>query len=97
MKLPESIRVGSLVYRVLFDDVPDGNGNYGETSAVNLIIHIGKLSSDQRLPNTLLHEILHAVDMDRGTKLKEAQVSNLANGLCAVLQGLGYWPWEFER
>lgn len=41
------------------------------------------LESEQ---DTLLHEVLHAVDEAMGLKMKEAQVKGCATGLLAVLK-----------
>ena len=48
-----------------------------------------KLCSDlaqQQLTETLLHEIIHAVDGEMNTKMKESQVRYLAIGLFQVLR-----------
>ena len=97
MNLPATVRVGSLTYQVICDGVADANHNYGETNPIEQKIRLGALVTPERLAETLLHEIIHAVNLDRSTQLKESQVRNLANGLCALLQDMGYWPREVEK
>lgn len=84
MKRPERLRIIGKRWTVRWDyDTPD---EYGICDHNAQTLHIqGDLAPDQER-DTLLHEVLHAVDEAMGTNLEEAQVRSLATGLLAVLR-----------
>lgn len=93
MKRPERVRILGKRFTVTYaSGAPLDDGLNGECDSDNqkILIRDGQpLESEQ---DTLLHEILHAVDEAMGLKLKEAQVKGAATGLLAVLKdnsGLG--------
>lgn len=65
---------------------PLGDDLNGEcdTDKQKILVRDGQpLESEQ---DTLLHEVLHAIDEAMGLKMKEAQVKGAATGLLAVLK-----------
>lgn len=83
MKRPERIRILGKAFKVT-NIVPDELLGECDTDTQTLAIRDGQpLESEQ---DTILHEVLHAVDEAMGLKLKEAQVKGIATGLLAVLK-----------
>lgn len=64
----------------------DAIGMQGDCNNQKQIIRIEKGNALEQEQDTVLHEILHAVDYAMQTKLKEAQVAALATGLLAVMK-----------
>jgi len=93
-QLPKFIRIGGNTFKLQFNRVPDGSNRFGETDYANNVINIGSQNTPERIPSTLLHELIHAICTDRHIDMGENEVDNLANGLVAVLQDLDAWPWE---
>lgn len=54
---------------------------YGEGDHRKNIIRIAQSFGKPQAACTLLHEVLHGIDRDRGTDLTEQQVGQVANGL----------------
>jgi hypothetical protein len=58
----------------------------GECDTDNQVIRVREGQPLETEQDTLLHELLHAVDEAVDSKLKESQVKRLATGLLAVLK-----------
>ncbi len=80
---PESVYILGKEWRILDKE---SDGAYGLCIERALEIHIGRDLSDELERDTVLHEILHAIDWTVGTKLTEKQVGTIASGLYAVLK-----------
>ena len=91
-KVPASVRVGAVRYKILASKEPDGNARFAETNHVECEIRIAPTATRGHLPSTLLHEIIHAVSDQYGVGLKESQVKQVANGLAQALIDLGLLP-----
>ena len=60
--------------------------DYGECFVDQCNIEIASYQCDMQKRDTLLHEILHAVDHEMGTDMSEPQVRRMATGMLAVLR-----------
>lgn len=87
MKRPERVKVLGKRFTVQFltaAPLDDGlNGECDSDKQQILIRDAQPLESEQ---DTLLHEVLHAIDEAMGLKMKEAQVKGAATGLLAVMK-----------
>jgi hypothetical protein len=87
VKRPSKIRVLGKKFSVEYcSGSPLDDGLNGECDYDNqqILVREGQpLESEQ---DTLLHEVLHAIDESMGLKLKESQVKGAATGLLAVLK-----------
>jgi len=87
MKRPERVKVlGKRITISYLSGAPLDDGLNGECDVdkQQILIRDGQpLESEQ---DTVLHELLHAVDEAMGLKLKESQVKGAATGLLAVLK-----------
>lgn len=64
----------------------DAMGLQGECNNQRQTIKIEKGNAFEQEQDTVLHELIHAVDYAMQTKLKEVQVAALATGLLAVMK-----------
>lgn len=62
------------------------SGDYGECFSDECRIEIASYQCDEQKRDTLLHELVHAVDHEMNTKLSEPQVRRMATGLLCVLR-----------
>lgn len=81
-------------YQVLLVDEVNNQGHeprslMGRCSSAELEIQVCKTLPVGRQEETLLHEILHALDAALDTGLKETQVHRLSEGLYQVLKPYG--------
>jgi hypothetical protein len=87
VKRPERLRILGKRFTVQYSSgAPLDDGLNGECDSDNqkILVRDGQpLESEQ---DTLLHEVLHAIDEAMGLKMKEAQVKGAATGLLAVLK-----------
>jgi len=61
-------------------------GDYGECHADQCTIEVATYQCDEQKRDTLLHEVLHAVDHEMHCSMSEAQTRRMATGLLAVLR-----------
>lgn len=87
MKRPERVRIFgkaiAIKYMVGAPLDADLNGECDVDKQLILVRDGQPLESEQ---DTVLHELLHALDESMGLKLKESQVKGAATGLLAVLK-----------
>jgi hypothetical protein len=84
MKRPERIRVLGKAFKVTNGPLEDNLNGECDTDKQTLAVRDGQpLESEQ---DTLLHEVIHAIDEAMGLKMKEAQVKGCATGLLAVMK-----------
>ena len=67
-------------------------GGWAFTSHQRRFIGFGLLCNERQMPNSLIHELVHAAASTYGAKLEEEQVVALANGLTQALTNLGLLP-----
>lgn len=96
--IPQDVLIiGGKVYKLECEDqLTDADGEHclGMTSVVKQIIRLSAGSGLHTLKDTLLHEALHAMDYNAGTKLTEEQVHVLAGAILDFLwsnAGVAYW------
>jgi len=88
MKLPRSLKICGLDYEIVVDDnLYLDKGATGTHHAEKLVIALHTHGvNEQRIMQTFLHEIIHAVDEHyMGASLDEKQVGAFAAGLYQVL------------
>lgn len=83
MKLPKSVRVGSMVYKIL--DMPEEMHELSEAMGLcdkqHLIIHIYPKQAQAKLWSTLWHEIKHAMFEESGMTLKGEEEEDIVGHL----------------
>lgn len=82
--LPQEIKIIGKTYRV--EPVPEMDDDCGACYDSKQLIKISEDLAQELAQDTLLHEVIHAVDFQMHTNLKERQVSALASGLTAVFK-----------
>jgi hypothetical protein len=80
---PTKISILSKVYRV---DRQDKAENQGLCLNQQLVIAIQTGNALGQEQDTVLHEVLHAVDYAMQTKMNERQIAAIATGLLSVLK-----------
>ena len=63
-----------------------GEGDYGECFADHCRIEIADYPCVMQQRDTLLHEVMHAVDHEMHCNMSEAQIRRMATGLLQVLR-----------
>ena len=91
-KLPESVEVGPYTYRFLRTEEADSDGGWALISYLRRIIGFGLLCNERQMPNSLIHELVHAAASAYGVELNEDQAKALANGLTQALTSLELLP-----
>jgi len=85
MTIPSSVVILGRVYNIDQKDFIDGD-LLGQCDSDALKITIKKNQPEILEADTLLHEILHAIDDAMQTKMKERQVHCTATGLLALFK-----------
>lgn len=67
----------------IYDDAGEQSGT---SSARHQVIKVATSHHPEQQQDTLLHEIVHAVDEEMGTKLEEEQVARLSTGLLQIMK-----------
>lgn len=103
MNLPDSVRVLGKTYLV----VPVEEGplnpavNLGQCLNADQVLYISTAQGDEQMLDTLLHELLHALEYAFALDLEERTVHSLATGLFALFRDnpalLGLFGVEEER
>jgi hypothetical protein len=60
--------------------------DYGECFCDQCHIEVASYQCDHQKRDTLLHEVMHAVDHEMDCDMKEEQIRRMATGLLAVLR-----------
>lgn len=80
---PTEIKIVGKVYRVeKIEDLPD-QGNCNNQKLQIMIQNGNALQQEQ---DTVLHEVLHAIDYSVQAKMNERQITVMASGLLSVMQ-----------
>lgn len=86
MKIPKKLNICGFEYTIEIREIDDAN-LYGQHCLTKLRILIANdVKSKQKQEHTLLHEILHAIDVAVGTNLTEEKVGALSRALYQVLK-----------
>lgn len=81
----KTLRIDGLDFKV--DPSPSNiNDNHAMICYTNSQIWLDEDMAEDKSYESLLHEALHAIDVNRAVGLKEKQVKALANGLFAFLR-----------
>ena len=83
MKIPRRIRVDGEDWTIEKHSNGMDSSFLGRTFKHDHLITLNK--DAKGIESTLLHEIVHAIDMNRNLELTESQVSSLSSGLYAVI------------
>ena len=93
-RLPIIAQVGPLKFRIVRNREADGDHQWGEVNYAAGTINIAELCGPNRLAETLMHELIHAVADGYNVKIEHDDVGRLAMGLTQALQSLGLVPEE---
>ena len=94
MALPKRIKILGYDYNIQLvesseDIIVGGRTCFGSCDFINQVILISKDQAYQQQVQTLIHEIVHAIDFitsgNEGTQLAEKQTDLIATGLASVL------------
>lgn len=93
-KLPSSVEVGGVDYRLSFYGEEDHrtHNTYGMCDKVHKVIALSPLMREEQAATTVLHEVLHAIVEEYGMDevvpegLEEYIVKVMANGLSSALR-----------
>jgi len=89
---PKSIKIGDfnieVIYSGIFNNIidtymPSAQGKYVASDSV---MHIFEHKNEDMTKNTILHEVLHGIDIFMNTKLNEDQIIGIANGLMSTVK-----------
>lgn len=82
----QSLTIFGKPYQVKYVDKINDGDQFGELDTGTGLISVLNTSTKQMQEETLLHEIIHAIDEDMGIGLNEKQVQRLSVSLYAVLK-----------
>lgn len=91
MRIPEKVKVGNFMYDVQITDYPilhEGMLCQGICDSENQMIQLASDLTEQNLERVWLHELLHAIQMDRSLDLGEQTeiiIDEMAKGLHQVI------------
>ncbi len=86
MEIPKKLNICGFEYTVEIREIDDSN-LYGQHCLTKLRILIANdVESKQKQEHTLIHEVLHAIDIAVGTNLKEEKIAALSRALYQVLK-----------
>ena len=86
---PRTVRVIGKTFAIEYVEAVDDEGNSGEHRRDDQLIKIKLKQHPETLRETLLHEVIHAIDEQLDLGMKEQQVHRLAIGLFQVLRENG--------
>ena len=97
-RLPRRVRVGARWYTISRVVRIDGADAWGMTSSPTNTIQLRDDVDLDHTPEILLHEIIHAITIDRDLEKvnDEHFICSLTAGLTAVLQDLGWLPTRLK-
>ena len=103
MKIPESIRIAGVEYKIILVPNPNNGTNlaYGFIDYENTTISLSDThgTEHQKRCKTLWHEILHGIRENNGMEIEneEAVVEMFAKGIYQVLQDNGARLFDIEK
>ena len=93
----QSITVCGLRYRVVLDEKffksenDAGNDHRGTVNHGDCVVYLNPMFDNQQLRITLMHEILHIIEVELSVDLKEHDINRLASGLSQALTENNLW------
>jgi hypothetical protein len=84
MTIPQEVDIVGKPYTVAL--MVREAGDYGECFADQCRIEVADYQCQLQRQDTLLHEVLHAVDHEMHCNMSEAQIRRIATGLLQVLR-----------
>jgi len=86
-ELPNSVEVVGKHYALELLDMEIAGGDMaGATDVIHQVLRIGTNQAFHAERDTVLHELLHAIDYGNHTGIKEYQIHSMANALLQVLR-----------
>lgn len=88
MSQVRAVTIGSVKYKIEYASRPTLHGHecYGMVDHGKATIELNDSNSTERDIQTLLHEIVHVIDEQRGLSLSEEQVDKLAYGILDLIR-----------
>ena len=87
MSFPKSVKFLGYTYKIVKATHETAKaGCSGLFDAEDQLIHIHDHGSNEKLAETLIHELIHMIDYHFDTGLEETQVHRLSNGVFGVLR-----------
>ena len=86
MDCPSRIKVVGKNYAIEILDRVDEDDSLGYSDETNQKVLLKRAQHFEALKDTLLHEVVHAIDHAIGLDLREEQVRGLAGGILQVLR-----------
>lgn len=83
---PSAVRIIGKSWSVTYAESSDLPDEFGHCDRFRQAIKVDKDAHDEQQRDTLLHEVLHALDHELDTKLSERQIRLTATGLLCVLR-----------
>jgi len=79
MKIPSSIKIGGVIYKIVFQELDDSSG---KTDFSKSIIYLDDKQSKDQVQATFLHEIFHCIN----NQMSEEKVEFLAQACYQILK-----------
>lgn len=79
-------KILGLNYNIKFVETVNIDGFYGEIKHKDELIRLNKDHSPQRMEESLIHEINHAIDAELKLKLSEDTITRLSNVWYQIIQ-----------
>ena len=88
IRRPEAVRLMGRTFLLNYvkGSVLADNHDFGHIDFYNQVINISDNLTPVEEADTVLHELIHAVDLSMGLEMSEHQVHHLATGLIALFQ-----------
>ena len=84
---PASVKVIGKTYSITYTNGrPLDDGNLGEMDPDKQTLTVKKGQPLEQEQDTVLHEVMHAIDHELGLSLSEKHVKGMATGLLAVMK-----------
>jgi hypothetical protein len=79
--MQKQIQILGKTYKIIYGDEVDLCGHMGTCNVEQQVIKIKKNIECDQLYDTLLHEVLHIIDLELKLELQESDICRLAVGL----------------
>lgn len=94
----QHVRVGATTFRLIVENDPklDDRSMFGVFDANKFEIRLANYMPPSRAYTTFIHEVLHAIEWDRGLDLTEHQIDSISKGLVDFFIDNDLVQLEFE-